>query len=162
MSYIMEGSIVIEPPLNFFEIKIARETALKMLRPKSYAAQHATPYGVFSEYMPLTLHIEEFERVTDEGVLTVRQAKTLLPSWSSNAKLNYDIAQLVIALIKALPGHTWVGTVMAIHEERTNALKVVVEARGSGAPVEETVRKISGTVNIQWADGTSDRVDNLI
>ncbi len=155
MSYNLRGSITIKPPLNFAEIKTAREVALKMLLSKSYAAKHATPENVFENY-PLMLQIEEFQRETDEGTLTVKQAEFLRPSYSSNAKLSYDMAELVVALIKALPGHNWKGTVTALHEEMTGGEKVVVDAWGSGAPVQDTVRTVKGTVYLRWEDDSSE------
>lgn len=156
MAYNLSGSIVIEPPLNFAEIQTAQKTALKMLVPKSLGSRHATPETIFGEYMPLSLQIEEFDRTTDEGILKVRQAAVLRPSFSSNAKLSYDIDTLVLNLIKALPGHNWSGVIKAIHEELDHAEKVVVDAMGTGRPIAETVRKVKGYVVVQWEDDSMD------
>lgn len=152
MAYNVSGSIVIEPPLNYAEIQTAQKTALKMLVPKSLGSKHATPETIFSEYMPLSLQIEEFDRTTDEGILKVRQAAVLRPSFTSGARLSYDIETLVLNLIKALPGHTWSGVVRAIHEELHEVEKVVVDAVGTGRPTSEAVRTVKGRVVVQWED----------
>lgn len=163
MGYNVDGSITIEPPLNFAEIKTARQVALGMLPPKSLGSRHAVPETVFGEYMPLSLQIDEFDQETDEGILKVRQAGFLRPSFSSNAKLSYDMDKLIVALIKALPGHTWIGTIVAVHEEMTEAEKVVVKAPGEVGSVELAVRKVKGEVLLRWEDGSGEeKVSDLI
>jgi hypothetical protein len=142
MGYDMSGTVTIEPPLNFKEIRKAQNVALNLLTPKSLAARHATPDSVFADYMPLKLRIDEFDRETDDGVLRVRQAEVLVPSFDSNASLRYDMTTLVNGLRNALPGHLWEGTIVAVHEERAYAEKLVVDAEGS--------RTVKGTVFLRW------------
>lgn len=156
MAYNLSGTIAIKPPLNYSEIQTAQKTALKMLVPKSLGSRHATPDTIFDEYMPLNLHIEEFDRTTDEGILKVRQALFLQPSFTSNARLSYDMETLILNLMKALPGHTWSGVVTAIHDELDHAEKVVVDARGTGGPLTEAVRKVKGRIVVQWEDNSAD------
>lgn len=156
MAYNVSGSIVIEPPLNYSEIRTAQKTALAMLLPKSLGSKHATSETVFGEYMPLSLQIEEFDRPTDEGILKVRQAAVLRPTFESNARLSYDIETLVLNLVKALPGHNWSGVIKAIHDELDHAEKVVVDVMGTDRPLSEAVRKVKGHVVVQWDDRSMD------
>lgn len=140
-SYTFDGSISIDPPLNYAEIEEAREVAMGMLR-NNFGSKHAEPENVFEGYMPLKLDITTREERTDRGPLIVTEASGLIPSHRDTGSLSYGMADLVKALQKALPGHSWYGEVTALHEDRTSAYRLVLDAK--------TAREIKGVGHIEW------------
>lgn len=156
MAYELSGKIVITPPLNYAEIRKAQQAAMGLLHKGSYGHRHAVSESVFHEWMPVELEIEEFEEATDLGILKGQRAIALRPSHGENTKLSYGIKDVVLALLKALPGHNWLGTITAMQEELSDAHKVVVSANGSGGPLFEAVNVVKGKVLLRWEDGTED------
>lgn len=157
-SYTMSGSIEIHPPLNYSEIKKAREVAVGLLA-KHHAAQFeragGDPQGVFSDFFPLSLHVESTERETEEGHLTIKTAAVVIPSHSHDASLFYDMRPFMAALVAALPGHQWNGEVIALREDGMFAYKLVAEG--------QRIRQTEGAAYIRWEDGSDeDMVSDLI
>jgi hypothetical protein len=157
-NYSFDGGVTIDPPLNYSEIRTARKTALDLVR--QHEKRYATEENVFSTYMPLALTLDTFDKTTEEGVLTVTRA-IALKAPSSEHFLPMDMDVLVRALIKALPGHNWTGSVTAVHEDRLTGYKLTVKADGSGQSVDspEVVRHIKGSSYMVWSDnGESESV----
>lgn len=146
--YYFDGSISIEPPLNFSEIEKAREIALGLVQ-NGYNKKHATQTNIF-QYMPLMPKLEASIRKTPEGILHVTTAAELAPTCQTDGGYSHLMCDLVEQLIKGLPGHNWSGTVMAMDEYRHSAIKIVVTTGEDTSTVEE----VSGTVLVQWADSS--------
>jgi len=144
-SYYFEGSIDIEPALNFAEIKKARKAALKLLS-NAWDKKYANEDNVLQSYMPLRFNLEEFVRETDEGPLHVTQARSMIPSNYSDGSYSFLMSDLMEAIIQELPGHTWSGTVMSVDSDCTGAVKIVVSP-GEGL---STVTEVRGKPMIQW------------
>lgn len=147
-SYFFEGSINIEPPLNFAEIKTAQRAALGLLT-NTWDKKHSTEENVFVSHMPLKPELDSFVKDTDEGPLHVTRSAVMVPSNSSDGGQAYLMKELMEALIKALPGHNWSGTVMAMDDDRTGAVKIVVD---TGIDT-STVSEIRGKVLVEWENG---------
>jgi hypothetical protein len=144
--YEFEGSITIEPPLNYAEIKAATQVALGLVRPQD--KKYATEGNVFSQYMPLALAFDSFVRETDEGLMTVKRASGV-ESPSHTHFLPISMADFMRALMKALPGHEWYGEVTAIREDGLVGYKLTV----SGYPTDPTkVREVKGMAHMVWED----------
>lgn len=151
-AYTFKGGVVITPSLSYSEIKTARKVALDLTR-EGYDRKNATPENVFEQYMPLALVLDAFEKDTDEGPLKVIRAVGLeAPRREWSLSINMDV--LVRALIKALPGHNWTGTITAVHEDRLSGYKLVVKADDSGISVDnpQVVRQVQGSSQIVWND----------
>lgn len=156
-SYTFDGSIQIEPPLNFKEIKKAREVAMGILR-EGWDKKRATPESVFEGHMPLKPEITEQPMDNDEGTQILRRAADLIPSHPCEGSMSYGMDTLVEALVKALPGHNWGGEVVAVDENRTSAYKLVVDVHKGKSRIEQ----VSGSAYIKWDNDSKDTPLSLI
>lgn len=161
-TYTFDGSIKIEPALNFSEIKKAREIALAMLR-ENWDRKNATEENVFEGYMPLKPGIVESTEDSDRGTLMVKEAPSLVPSHENEGSISFSMDNLVEALVHGLPGHTWSGTVTAIDDEYTSAYKLVVEVSSYDHKQGKTrsIKQINGSSFIHWEDGTESSVASI-
>lgn len=142
-SYTARGDITITPPLNFAEIKKAENVAMGMLR--AHDVKRTTPEMVFDFHMPLKLEVENEVRETDEGLLTVTKAVSVIPA-GDQISLSYDPGDLLVALQKALPGHTWSGEITAVHEDRYKAYRYTCDPKDTTS----LVTVLEGTVVVRW------------
>jgi len=148
-SYTFDGSIHINPPLNFVQIQQAKKIAMESLR-AGFDRKHANEDNVFEGYMPLKPHLVKTEKTTDEGVLTVIQATDLVPSHPDQGSLSYDMGDLLYRLTQAFPENQFHGTVIALREDGVNAVKLVVKAAKKGQP--SAVQQTDGWTHIHWDD----------
>lgn len=161
-SYSFDGSISVEPALNFLEIRKARKIAMTMLRPKTFDSKHAKEESVFEGYMPLKPDVTEFEEDSDRGTLLVKRASEFIPSHRENGALSYSMEGLMDALVKGLPGHTWSGTVTALQEDLAFAYKLVVDVTDDHKQgLLRRIEQFSGRTFIHWEDGTETKVSDL-
>lgn len=151
-AYTMSGGINISPPLNYTEIKTATKTALGMVRPQD--KKYVTEHNVFTQFMPLGLMLNVFDKDTDEGPLTVTQGIALKPP-NHDHFLPLSMGDFVRAMMKALPDHLWQGEVIALREDSMVAYKVEVNA-DSSLPVK--VREIKGRAYLVWDDQPDEKI----
>lgn len=147
-SYSFDGSIHIEPPLNFAQIQQAKKVAMKLLR-EGFDRKYATEDNVFEGYMPLRPDLVETDKATDEGVLRVIQATGLIPSHPDEGSLSYDMGDLLHRLTQHFPENQFHGTVVALREDGVSAVKLEVHPSQSGP---SKVQQTTGETYIHWND----------
>jgi hypothetical protein len=158
-SYSFDGLIMIEPPLNFVQIKQARESALQMVKarygnkPPRYVQDLTSAHFEMGDYLPLKLVIEDDERETDEGIVQVKRGVALTYS-SGEGSLSYSMADFVNRLIKLFPGHVFKGEVTAVRSDGAKAVKVMVE--------DTNAVDISGDAHIHFEDGSQAKLSDLL
>jgi len=148
----ISGTINITPALSAKELKKAAEVMMRRL--KSYQERYATPENVFSEYFPLKIMLDEFDKETDEGTLHVVRGIALVPS-HDRVSMHNDLFETFYPLRDNLPGHNWDGEITAIHEDFTQAkrLKVWTEP---GADT-STFKVYKGKTFVRWdGEGLAD------
>lgn len=152
-----EGEIVVTPALNFAELAKARKIALTLFPKGGWEGKYANTDNVFTNYMPLMPDIDESERKTDEGLLTVFSASRIIPSRRSDGGYSNRMKPLMEALIKGLPGHNWAGQVMSIDEYRRSAVRIDVVT----GPDTSTVTEVFGKGMVVWDDKSQTEVDEI-
>lgn len=148
--YVFEGSIEIEPPLNFAEIRKAQQACLGLMY-QGYDKKNATRENVM-DFTSLRLAIREDTRDTDEGMMTTVSSQRLIPAYS-NGSLKYDMETVLSAIVKAVPGHIWTGEVVAFSEDNY-AYKLSAERFAEDDPSTQQVKQVSGNLFIHWDDGS--------
>lgn len=95
MGYItsFDGELTIEPPIPWGEIKDS-----------PFLPSNARERGG----RDVMFRIEQHDRETPEGTLTVRRAVALVSTWEEEAH-GYDIVQHVQEAVDAYPGHEFLG-----------------------------------------------------
>lgn len=108
--------------------------------------------------MPLGLEIETFDQDTERGVLTVTRG-TGLKAPSRDHFLPIPMADFVRALMKALPGHGWSGTVTAIHEDGMSGYQLTVkDVNGNSTHDPAKVHEVQGWAYMVWDDEPDEKV----
>lgn len=155
-TYHFDGSITITPALNFTEIKTATKVALGMIRQQD--KKYANEKNVFAQYMPLGLMLDTFDEDTENGVLTVTRGIGL-EAPSREHFLPISMADFVRALMKALPGHEWLGEVTAVHEDGMSGYRLTVkDANGNSTHDPVKVNEVKGRAYMVWDDEPDEKV----
>jgi hypothetical protein len=152
-SYTMSGGINISPALNYTEVKTAAKAALGLVRPQD--KKYATEENVFKSYMPLGLLLDVFQKDTEDGLLTVTRG-IALEAPSRDHFLPISMADFVRAMMKALPGHQWQGTVTALRDDGMVGYKLTVDADTSD-PVK--VQEVKGRAYLVWDDQPDKKIE---
>lgn len=150
--YTMTGGINITPALNYTEVKTAIKAALALVRPQD--KKYATETNVFTQYMPLTLMLDSFDKDTEDGVLTITRGIALEPPTRDHF-LPISMADFVRAMMKALPGHMWEGTVVALREDALVGYRLTVDAEVSDPA---RVCEVKGRAYMVWDDEPDEKV----
>jgi hypothetical protein len=157
--YSFDGAIEISPPLNYAEIKAVQAAVVAKLHPHQVKAAEkmSSPEDIFQNYMPFTLVIEGEEKETDDGVLTVKRAYWIRPCRTSEGYLGYAMGALMEAIVAAAPGHAWRGQIVAVHEDRMTAKKLVVDLPKVMLQEKDRIlREVTGSSFIRWESPDDD------
>lgn len=165
MSHTFDGHIRIEPALNFAEIKKVRHDAYQIVagrysggKAPRWMGETLDPKNSSSfpmkDHLPLTLCIHEAEQETEQGILKVQTADSLVPSNDADGDLRYSMEEQVQRLIKLFPKHTFTGQVTAVETERLDAVKLVVKGG--------TAEQFGGEAWVHFEDGTKVKASLLL
>lgn len=153
MSTRTTGHLIIEPALNWAEIRKATLALQKHVEKNGYGSVHskreiakATP-DELKELLNFGLDIESVKRATEEGDLLVKTAGTI-SYWSSDGGPSHMAEAVLVEIVaKAVPGHHISGVLISVNEEYYTASKIIVK--------DNKVEGVSGEIRIDWADGTT-------
>lgn len=154
--YDFDGSIEITPPLNFKEIRTVRAALHTYLVDKIYGGKvpRYVPADLESfnieDHFDLTPRVEEQEIDTDEGTLTMKQARVIVPTRSEGGGHRSTLGGQMEVIVKALPRHSFKGTATMIHESGSSGTKLVVDGR--------KVSEYKGTGYIKFEDGSEQEI----
>lgn len=159
MSHVYTGRITIEPALNWAQIRTVTkgiQAAVAKGGGSRYTKENfanATPESII-EYTGFGLVVGESTRDTEDGTLLVKSASELHYR-SEDSGCNYiNEADIINLVIKAAPKSKLNGTLVMVHEEGTQGTKTTVK--------DNKVSATSGIAYMRWADGTEDRVSQII
>lgn len=163
-SYKFDGSIKIDPPLNFRQIKEVVEDSFKQAltlyrsRPPRWMAEYQTSKKPsefpMDQHFPLTLDVEEHEQETEDGILQVKTSSRLKPSHDENRSLWVSMEDQLKRLVKLFPDHTFVGEVIAVNLDAGEAVKVQANGR--------SIMQFQGSAFIRFTNGDQVKLSDLI
>jgi hypothetical protein len=152
-SWNSEGQIIIDPPLNLAQIKAFRKDCFAQLRPvdlqrlnRVFPNGEAEERFNIADFFALTLEIEQDERETDEGVLQISRAVSLIPACANGGGSSYRMGDQVERAFKIFPDNSFTGEIVAVREQNGGAIKITAKGR--------KVEEVAGTVHVVWADGS--------
>lgn len=152
------GSIEIEPPLNYAEIKKIERELFKLVQArKSGRVTRKFEDFKMRDHFTFYMETERFARESDEGVIQGMRCSSL----QTNGDYLYgyfSMAEEINLIADIVPGHSFTGEVVAVADENRYAYKVVAEdvsAKGNRA------QDIKGKVIIEFEDGTHEDAADL-
>lgn len=93
----------------------------------------------------IMFRVEQIERETPDGTLTVRTAVALVPTWEDEAR-GYDIVDHVQQVVDAYPGHEFTSRLDCAGEETGDLWRLEVHDR----------QAVKVTPRIVWPDGSEE------
>lgn len=93
----------------------------------------------------IMFRVEQFERETPDGTLTVRTAVALVSTWEDEAR-GYSIVEHVQEAVNAYPGHKFTGRLDCAGEETGDLWRLEVHGR----------QAVKVTPRIVWPDGSEE------
>lgn len=131
MGYVtsFRGEIAITPPIQWGQIKNSP----------------FLPDNAKSNDKDVMFHVEQVERETDDGTLSVRSAVGLVTTWEDGAR-GYNIVAHVQEAINSYPGHEFTGRLNCYGEESGDLWRLEVHGR----------RAVKVEPRIVWPDGSEE------
>lgn len=147
-----DGTITIDPPLNYAEIKKVRAACLEKVNSRGglYRAIAQKDFRM-QDYFTLDLVIEEYEKESDEGVVQGQRAVALKPF---GEYLTGSMADEINRVVQLCPSHTYTGSIIALTEYNQSAVRTTVQ---DGSPAVD----VHGKVYIKFDDGTEESAADL-
>jgi hypothetical protein len=146
-----DGTITIDPPLNYAEIKKVRAACLEKINSRGNVYRSISQDNFrMRDYFTLDLVIEEYEKESDEGVVQGQRAVALKPA---GEYLTGSMADEINRVIELCPSHTYTGSIIALTEYNQSAVKTTVKGGAAG--------DVHGKVYIKFDDGTEESAADL-